>query len=104
MFDSSRVRDWRWLAASYPAAAPFDIAPYESPLDQIARSIRAMLDAHGERTSLSPFGWGDAVLVENRVAKVERRPIKPIPRSDPADVLIALLVIWRSPAWFFWWD
>jgi len=67
------------------------VQEYSAGLDAVDAAVRGSVDAHGERQSLSPFGWGDPVVKDSVVVGVERRPIAPVKSSDPGRTAVAVL-------------
>jgi len=83
--------DWRIIAQRIPEAVLIDVQAYSAELDAVDAAVRGSVGAHGERQTLSPFGWGDPVVRDSVVVGVERRPIAPVKSSDPGRAAVAVL-------------
>src|SRR5262245_51080484 len=64
---------------------------YAAELDAVDASISKSVAAHDGITLISPWGWGDPIVVNSVVVGTNRRPVAPVSITDPARVAVAVL-------------
>lgn len=85
------ILDWRELLRRMPESALINVEEYAAELDAVDASVQKSAAAHGGRTFISPFGWGDPIVKDSLVVGIDQRPIAPIPSADPARIAVAVL-------------
>ncbi len=91
---------WRRLSEALPVLTLIDLKRYAPMLDALEESLGRSEAAHDGPTGMSPFGWGDPVIQDGYVIRVEPRPIASVKAADPTSLAVAALqrLLWCDGA------